>query len=223
MLQGMPRTIPFKRRLLATLLDFCYPDVPPFDLAAPPVDFNFRDFAELFESKGKAAEYVADLSRKLSSELKTLQKDKFSGYRDIEALRGAVTKALRDHIGDRDPDDDSLSILNRVVNEPIRLVSTISPNSRIGITVFDDPAFHARNIVQVLLQYLDEPGDDAATVCEQCDKLFMRTKASQRFCSAKCRSDFWNSQKMKEYFQKKAKVSRAHKKRIKDMKGDKRP
>ena len=136
-----------------------------------------------------------------------------------QELRDAVINVLRAYTTGTSASKKAVVILERAFNEPVELVRSVnSTNPPLFSTLFSlEPTFGkgARNVAEALHRYLGHGGTPFPFVCKTCEKVTELTKPNRRFCSEKCRNDFWNAKKMEGYYREKQRQSREHNKRLK--------
>src|SRR5688572_28961097 len=199
----MTKLPPYKQRLLGWLLDFCYPG---------DADSHLPD--------------VADWTEEARRMVKTQMNRQYGKCPDADALREAVIAVLRRHISGRGALTQAMATnIERALNRPLEIQSQITastdPRGSWALATKHTPESDSRRVAESLFHYFQERGPFYGSVCQKCERIFILTKLKQKFCSDQCRWDFWNSEKMKGYYADKAKKARAHKKRIRTMKGEK--
>jgi len=127
-------------------------------------------------------------------------------------VREAILAILRCQFNNTAYDPKDLSILKASLSEPVESMEQYPFGKRHllfpGVT-------DNRNVSEMLIDYLQlwvwkgcarlKP---PLFVCRQCNKVAVKTRHDERFCSRKCRTDFWNSEKMRDYYREKKRQSR---------------
>jgi hypothetical protein len=136
----------------------------------------------------------------------------------------AIETLLHCHtVGDKFKSDD-LTELTSSLNSRLKGVRVKSEGKACCLTLVYS-ADLIRAMAEMFLRYLDCFAQDPTlsknspiAICRECQKMFVRKKTHQRFCSDKCRGAVWRRMKKQKdvhYFARKAKSARDAKKAMK--------